>query len=80
MSRILKNEWCEKQEVEYRGWQKGMVKTPRYVRCPTCNKRLKPFVHNCEDFDHIDVALQTVSQKEKLRCIHIYVPRHKSKK
>lgn len=52
---------------------------PKTVRCPKCNKRLKPHVYDCEDFYHDTSFAATKVEKGIGECIHVFVPAHKPK-
>lgn len=78
----MKGEWCEQHEYSYVGPVKGYHKAPKFIRCKKCNRRLKPLIFDCEDMfrDAGSITLAQIEERQISRCIHIHVPRHKSKK
>lgn len=59
--------WCAKKKVHI-CMIENESKAPHYIRCPTCNRRLKPMIRDCHDGQTADP------------CLHMFVPPHKKKR
>lgn len=52
---------------------------PKMVRCPKCNRRLKPHVYDCEDHNRYSKSAFNKVDKGSGHCCHVFVPAHKTK-
>lgn len=66
--------WFTNEKKGYRD-----KRIPKFVRCPECNRRLKPHVYDCEDFYRYTKHACNKVDKGGGICCHVCVPAHKKK-